>query len=323
MDPAPRGRRVSARLVDLVVAAWLAGVLAVEVGSRFLDGDPLAARVTQPVSGTAVVVALLLAVVALEVIPTAIWGRTVGKALLGLRVVPADAGDLAERDPAGRPPRVGLVAALLRPALLLGPVALPYAGPGLALLVGASALVLPRARGLHDLVAGTTVVDASAGAGGAGPTDGAADRHRYPRRAVASLPLPEVAIVALTEVGVPERVPGAFEVDPRMAVYDEILFSVGEDPHGRALCVLSPSGEVVAVDPEGTRPPLLAGTSLPRFLDALDELAGGRAAGVAGAPGAPGAPGDGVDPEGLRRRIEAVDPEAVGDPSSWWPTVWG
>jgi uncharacterized RDD family membrane protein YckC len=314
MEPAPRGRRVGARLVDLVVAAWLAGVLAVEVGSRFLDGDPLAARVTQPVSGTEVVVALLLAVAALEVVPTAIWGRTVGKALLGLRVVPAAAGGPGAEDPAGRT-RVGLVAALLRPALLLGPVALPYAGPGLVLLVGASALVLPGGRGLHDLLAGTTVVVSTADLEGAAPAGGVSNRHRYPRRAVASLPLPEVAIVALTEVGVPQRVPGAFEVDPRMTVYDEILFSVGEDPHGRALCVLSPTGEVVAIDPEGTRPPLLAGTSLPRFLDALDELAG--------AAGAAGAPGNGRDVDGLRRRIEAVDPEAVGDPSSWWPTVWG
>jgi uncharacterized RDD family membrane protein YckC len=313
MDPAPRGRRVGARLVDLVVAAWLVGILAVEVGSRFLDGDPLAARVTQPVTGTEVVVSLLLAVALLEVVPTAIWGRTVGKALLGLRVVPVSAGGPPVGDPASGEARVGLAGALLRSAVLLGPVALPYAGPALVLLVGASALVLPGRRGAHDLLAGTRVVLAAPGlTGGPGRS---ADRHRYPRRAVETLPLPEVAIVALTEVGVPLRVPGAFGVDPRMAVFDEILFSVGEDPHGRALCVLSPSGEVVAFDPDGDRPPLLAGTSLPRFLDALDELA--EALGVGALPGC------GPDADAARRRIEALDPEVARDPSSWWPTVWG
>jgi hypothetical protein len=117
--------------------------------------------------------------------------------------------------------------------------------------------------------------------------------------------------VALTEVGVPLRVPGAFEVDPRMAVFDEILFSVGQDPPaGRSACC-RPRARWWPSTPRGTgrrcwRARRCPGSSTPST----------------SWPPPAGAPGDGIDLDGVRGRIEALDPEAVRDPSSWWSTVW-
>lgn len=296
MAPTPLARRVGARAVDVVVVLWVLALIVVELEGRFGAGDPLARRAAQPVTSGQLLVGLLVSVVLLDTLPTAVWGRSVGKALLGVRVVLVEvAGD----GPWGSRPasRVGAIRAVLRSGSLFAWLLVPYVGTPLALAVGLSGLVLPGGRGLHDRVAGTTVVDSPVAPGGR------RSRHRYPAGAIEPLPLPDVARTALVEVGVPRAVPGAFAVDRRMAVFDEVLFAVGEDPTGLALCIVSPTGEVVAVDPEGQRPPMLAGTSLPRFLDALDGLA------------------DAVDPDGGRSAVAAADPEALADPDSWWPTV--
>lgn len=296
MAPTPLVRRVGARAVDVVVVLWVLALVVVELEGRFGAGDPLARRAAQPITSAQLLTGLLIAVALLDTVPTAVWGRSVGKALLGLRVVPAEVARDGPWD--GRPSRrVGAVRAVLRSVSLVGWLLVPYVGTALVLGVGLSGLVLPGGRGLHDRIAGTAVVDSPVAPGGR------RSRHRYPAGAIEPLPLPEVARTALVEVGVPRTVPGAFAVDRRMAVFDEVLFAVGEDPTGRALCIVSPTGEVVAVDPDGRRPPLLAGTSLPRFLDALDGLA------------------DAVDPDGGRSAVAAADPEALADPDSWWPTV--
>jgi uncharacterized RDD family membrane protein YckC len=296
MAPTPLARRVGARVVDVVVVLWVLALVVVELDGRFGSGDPLARRAAQPVTSAQLLTGLLVSLALLDTLPTAVWGRSVGKALLGVRVVPVEVA--GEGPWGGRPsPRVGTVRAVLRSVSLFGWLLVPYVGTGLVLAVGLSGLVLPGGRGLHDRVAGTAVVDSLVAPGGR------RSRHRYPAGAIEPLPLPDVARTALVEVGVPRAVPGAFAVDRRMAVFDEVLFAVGEDPTGRALCIVSPTGEVVAVDPDGQRPPLLAGTSLPRFIDALDGLA------------------DAVDPDGGRSAVAAADPEALADPDSWWPTV--
>jgi hypothetical protein len=171
----------------------------------------------------------------------------------------------------------------------------PYAGMALVVAVAASPFVLPGGRGIPDRVAGTIVVDAPE------PVSGTR-RHRFPRRAVGPLPLPDVTKTALVELGVPAEVPGLFRVDPRMTVFDEVLFSIGTDPAGMALCVVSPGGEVVAVDPDAVRPNRFAGATLPAFLELLDTAAG---AGAATAPGA----------------VRAADAGALDDPDSWWRDV--
>jgi uncharacterized RDD family membrane protein YckC len=282
-----RAHRIGARAVDLVLVAWVVGILVVEVSGRFLGGDPLATRAAQPVTTTEVLVAFVGAVVLLDVLPTALWGRTAGKALFGLRVVPIHG---SEPVPGAS---VGFVSATLRSSALYLPVLVPYAGGLLAAGVVLSTFLLPGGRGLPDLLAGTAVV---------GRAPEARARHRYPRRAIDPLPLPEVAKLTLVELGLPGEVPGLFRIDRRLTVYDEILFSVGTDPTGMALCVLAPSGEVVAVDPDADRPHRMAAPTLPAFVEALDAVA------EAGA-------GEAAD------ALRAFDPELLEVPDSWWVDV--
>jgi uncharacterized RDD family membrane protein YckC len=271
-------------VVDLVVLSWVLAFVLVEVLGRFLGGDLLASRAAVPVTRAEVVVGLLGCLLVLEVLPTARGGRTIGKALLGLRVDPHTADG-----------PVGWSRAVVRALVLVVPFAVPYVGWILPVAVLAGALASPDGRGLHDRLAGTVVVDATPG-----PTS--PGRHRFPRGAIAPLPLPDVAKTTLTDLGVPRSVPGAFRVDPRMAVYDETLFCVGTDPAGRSLCIAVPGGEVVAVDERNQLEPRLAATSLPRFVEGLDALAEGGA-------------------DAARARLRDVDPEVLDDARSWWPEV--
>ncbi len=152
--PAPRGRRVGARLVDLVVAGWVLVVAAIEVDGRLLGGDVFAqkpiASVTPDGTRLAVITALVLLVV--EVGPTAWWGRTPGKVVLGLRCVDVDTL---------RPP--GLVRSVFRGMLLHAWVAIPVAGWLLPVAITASTVLAPSGRGVHDRLAGTLVADDTAG----------------------------------------------------------------------------------------------------------------------------------------------------------------
>lgn len=130
--PAPLAPRVGARVVDLVTLAWLVAVLLVEVEGRLLgDGErSLAAGAT----------ALLAASAVTEVVPVAVWGRTLGKAVLGLRVVRSDGG--------GAP---GPVRSFVRWVVLFGALGVPSYGWAIAVAVAATRL--------HDRLAGTHVVD--------------------------------------------------------------------------------------------------------------------------------------------------------------------
>ena len=119
LDPAPRGRRIGGRTVDIVVAGWLLAVTAVEIDGRLLGGDLLARRPLAAVTpdGTRLAVIAALVVVATEIVPTAYWGRTPGKAMLGLRCVDIDTGV---------PP--GLIRSVFRGMLLHAWVAIPVLG---------------------------------------------------------------------------------------------------------------------------------------------------------------------------------------------------
>ncbi|WP_030418437.1 RDD family protein [Streptomyces sp. NRRL F-5065] len=99
--PAPLGKRLAARLVDTVVLAGVTAAAAVPLGTR--AADHLQAKIEEArlsgetvtvwlIDGTTgpylgiVLAVLLLFGVAYEVLPTAKWGRTLGKRLLGVEV---------------------------------------------------------------------------------------------------------------------------------------------------------------------------------------------------------------------------------------------
>ncbi|MEG3630052.1 RDD family protein [Streptomyces poriticola] len=99
--PAGLGRRLAARLLDTVVLAAVTAVAAIPLGTRALDhvnGKIDEARLSGEtvtvwlLDGTtalylgAVLAVLLLFGVVYEALPTAKWGRTLGKKLLGIQV---------------------------------------------------------------------------------------------------------------------------------------------------------------------------------------------------------------------------------------------
>lgn len=143
------GWRLAARVVDVVVFSWLTVFVLIEIDQRLLGGDPWARRaVGLEFDSARPVVLLFVLVVVYEVVPTAIAGATVGKALFGLRVRrPAD-----DRLPV-------MVAAAVRAAVLYVPIIyFGTLGALVALLLLASSVVPRSGRGFHDRLAGTTVV---------------------------------------------------------------------------------------------------------------------------------------------------------------------
>ena len=83
----------------------------------------------------------------LRLVPTALWGQTLGQIAIGTRVVPEEDGSLP-----------GWRRAALRWALPGVAGRLPFVGLWVGLAVMASLVVDPSRRGLHDRVAGTIVV---------------------------------------------------------------------------------------------------------------------------------------------------------------------
>lgn len=139
------------RLLDLVVVSWLSLFVLVEILGRLLGGDPLgrgdAADQIRALSGTRTVLGVVLVVLACEVIPLALWGASLGKAMVGLRVVRFDTFEPV------RP-----VDAVIRSLVLYGPLAVPLVGGVLSLAIVVPVFVWPTRRGLHDVAAGTVVV---------------------------------------------------------------------------------------------------------------------------------------------------------------------
>lgn len=99
--PAGLGRRLAARLIDLLVLGAVTAAAAVPLGTRAVDhvqqkidtarvsGHEVTVWLLDGTTGTSlgiVLAVLLLAGVLYEVLPTAKWGRTLGKRLCGLEV---------------------------------------------------------------------------------------------------------------------------------------------------------------------------------------------------------------------------------------------
>lgn len=144
---APLGRRVAARVLDLLLLGWLAAVLVVEVEGRLFGGDIWARRrVDVDPSSFGTVLILVACVTVVEVLPTAIAGRTLGKAMTGLAVV---------REDADRP---GALAAVIRATVLYGTLALPIVSGVLVLASVVLVLATSQRRAVHDRLASTTVI---------------------------------------------------------------------------------------------------------------------------------------------------------------------
>ncbi|MGW0813728.1 RDD family protein [Streptomyces viridiviolaceus] len=99
--PAGLGKRLAARLIDTVVLAAVTSVAAVPLGTKAIDhvndkidaaelsGETVTVWLLDGTTATClgiVLAVLLLCGVAYEALPTAKWGRTLGKRLLGLEV---------------------------------------------------------------------------------------------------------------------------------------------------------------------------------------------------------------------------------------------
>lgn len=126
---APLGARFLAALLD--------GVFLYVVAFLFT-----AAFLLLPASGASGLLLVFLAVIEVGYywVPTALWGQTLGKRLLGIKVVDAE----------GEPPGWGQAAMRELVGKFLSGLSL-----GLGFLV---ALFHPKRRALHDLVGGTWVV---------------------------------------------------------------------------------------------------------------------------------------------------------------------
>jgi uncharacterized RDD family membrane protein YckC len=130
------GQRAGGALVDGVLTTMVA-VVPFLLG--LIDADGLEAA--------AIVAGVFLFGAVYAIVPTALWGQTVGKVAIGTRVVAEEDGSLP-----------GWRRATIRWALP-GLVAwLPNVGLWVSLAVMATLVLDPRRRGVHDRLAGTIVV---------------------------------------------------------------------------------------------------------------------------------------------------------------------
>lgn len=129
--------RAAAAVLDIliVVGSFTAGLAGLDLLSRVVLGEPIAANR----AGLAAVVALVVWAFVYLYVGQAIAGRTIGMGIVGLRVVGADGTALTARR------------ALIR--TLAFPLSALILGLGFAMI-----LVQREHRALHDLIAGTAVV---------------------------------------------------------------------------------------------------------------------------------------------------------------------
>ncbi|WP_419944287.1 RDD family protein [Candidatus Poriferisodalis sp.] len=170
--PAGLGRRLAARLIDVVAAAAamfavsiVLGVLAVLI---WFGSPGSGSSVDTALLGFVLTAAVLAAHAAYEVILTVRHGATVGKAMAGMAVVNHQSGAqpgtgqiLARHLMLHVPPTVGCAVAvsMFEPADMRAWAAIA-AGAASWALIGASAAWNPRRRGWHDRLAGTVVATA-------------------------------------------------------------------------------------------------------------------------------------------------------------------
>jgi uncharacterized RDD family membrane protein YckC len=178
------GQRLVARLIDTLIVGPPVAVIA----RAFLPQSAYGVRPAETATAVGVAVVYLL----YDTIQHALWGRTIGKRLTGIRVVPAadqgDQGDQGDRGGlSGGPGRVGLPRAALRAAVFALPIAarpVPVLGviAGVFWVAnGAWVLESTRRQAIHDRLAATRVVRSAVadpdggGAGDVGVGDCGAD----------------------------------------------------------------------------------------------------------------------------------------------------
>ncbi len=132
-------QRVGGALIDGLLASM---VVVVPLLLGLVDLDSLEGAMPAPI-----VLGLFLFGAIYTIVPTAVWGQTLGKIAVGTRVVAEEDGSLP-----------GWRRAALRWALPGAFGRLPYVGLWVSLAVMASLIWDPRRRGLHDRLAGTIVI---------------------------------------------------------------------------------------------------------------------------------------------------------------------
>jgi uncharacterized RDD family membrane protein YckC len=146
VEPAPRERRLTARVVDLVLEVIAGGLLGILWIDWAVDESDSEFGIIGLVIGFTVVMVLF---VSLYEIAFVAWrGQTPGKMLTGIRVVRAGTGG-----------RAGVLRAAARLLPLLT-VVIPVIGYIVAVVAYGWVLVDEEGRGLHDRLAGTRVVAA-------------------------------------------------------------------------------------------------------------------------------------------------------------------
>lgn len=142
-DPSPElasiGQRIGGALIDGLLTSM---VIVVPMLLGLIDIDEFEGTLPAPV-----LLGLFLFGAIYTVVPTAVWGQTLGKIAVGTRVVVEADGALP-----------GWRRSLVRWALPGFAGRLPVIGLGVSLAIMASLVWDPRRRGLHDRLAGTIVV---------------------------------------------------------------------------------------------------------------------------------------------------------------------
>lgn len=132
-------QRVGGALIDGLLTSM---VVVVPLLLGLVDLDRLEGALPVPI-----IVGLFLFGAIYTIVPTAVWGQTLGKVAVGTRVVAEEDGSLP-----------GWRRAALRWALPGVFGRLPYVGLWVSLAIMASLIWDPRRRGLHDRLAGTIVI---------------------------------------------------------------------------------------------------------------------------------------------------------------------
>ena len=141
VNPAGRGRRLAAVLIDLVVVA-IAGLALVILTGAFEDAEDYVGDPLPRIIGLGFATYFLV-----NGVPLWWRGQTVGKAILGLVVVTAGGSDPA---PAWR--------LLIRAPFFIAIYGVFLGTPGLIALVDHLLILRRNRRCLHDLICGTAVV---------------------------------------------------------------------------------------------------------------------------------------------------------------------
>ena len=146
MHAAPRGRRVTARVVDLILEMGIGGFIAIVWIDWAVDESGTEWDVLGLVFWSTVI---LVGFVTLYEVAFVAWrGQTPGKMLMHIRVVNAKTGG-----------RVGVMRAAAR-LLPLATALIPFLGYFVAAIAYGWALLDEQGRGWHDRLAGTLVAAA-------------------------------------------------------------------------------------------------------------------------------------------------------------------